>query len=119
MDRATAIPLIALALAAYGVYTALYIPGMLIGPPAPLLLICFIAQVVCALASAVGLWWRHGGAATALILLGAAIAATQLIEVLLGILPYLRAVLVAVLAIVGTLALASYVNRAQPITGGH
>jgi hypothetical protein len=41
----------------------------------------------------------------------ASIVATQLIEVLLGILPYLRAVLVAVLAIIGALLFAMYTDR--------
>lgn len=118
MHRDTILSLVALALAAYGVYTALYIPAMLVGPPMPLLFVCFVAQVVCALAAAIGIWGRRSWAGTALLLLAAAITATQLIEVLLGILPYLRAVLVSVLAIVAALVLAAYVNRAQSITGG-
>ena len=77
----------------------------------PLLVICFIAQVVCALAAAIGLWTGQRWAAAAVGLLAASIAATQLIEVLLGILPYLRAVLVAVMAIVAALLLAAYVGR--------
>ena len=118
MSRDSILSLVALALAAYGVYTALYIPAMLVGPPMPLLLICFIAQVVCALAAALGIWGRRHFAGAAVLLLAAVITATQLTEVLLGILPYLRAVLVSVLAIVAALVLAAYVNRAQSITGG-
>lgn len=112
MNRSVALPLLALALAVYGVYTALYLPAMFVGPPMPLLVICFIAQVVLALAAAVGTWSGRRWAAPVLLLLGASIAATQLIEVLLGILPYLRAVLVGVLAIIGALVLAAYITRA-------
>lgn len=118
MQRDPILSLVALALAAYGVYTALYVPAMLVGPSMPLLLICFIVQVVCALAAGIGIWRRRGWAGTAVLLLGAAITATQIIEVLLGILPYLRAVLVSVLAIIAALVVAAYVNRAQPISRG-
>lgn len=111
MDRSAALPLIALVLAAYGVYTALYLPGMLIGSPAPLLLIGFIAQAVCAIAAAVGLWSKQSWATVFVLLLGASIAATQLVEILLGIVPMLRAVFIAVLAIVGALLLTAWVNR--------
>jgi hypothetical protein len=103
--------LIALVLAAYGVYTALYIPAMLVGAPAPLLLIGFLAQAVCALAAAFGLWTNRGWAGVVIVLLGISITATQLFEVLLGIVPYMRAVLISVLAIAGSLALAAYVRR--------
>jgi len=118
MNRETSLSLLALALGAYGVYTALYIPAMSVGPPMPLLVICFIAQVVCALAAALGIRGRRSWAGTALLLLAAAITATQLIEVLLGILPYLRAVAVSVPAIVAALVFAAYVKRAQSTTGG-
>ena len=111
MNRSAALPLIALVLAGYGIWTALYIPAMLVGPPIPLLLICFILQAVAALAAAVGVWQGRGWAALPIIVLGAAIAATQLIEVLLGILPYLRAIAVAVLAIVAALLLIGFIGR--------
>lgn len=111
MDRSVALPLIALILAGYGVYTALYIPGMLIGPPTPVLLVCFIAQAVFAIAAAVGLFSGQSWAALPVLALGASIAATQLIEILLGIVPMLRAVFIAVLAIVGALLLASMLRR--------
>jgi len=95
----------------YGIYTALYIPAMLVGPPVPLLLIGFIAEAVFAIAAAVGMWTRQPWASVVVLLLGVSIAATQVFEILLGIVPYLRAVLIAVLAIVGALLLAQYINR--------
>jgi hypothetical protein len=110
VERSAALPLLALILAGYGVYTALYIPGMLVGPPTPLLLMCFIAQALFAVVAAVGMWTDQRWAAAPILLLGASIAATQLIEILLGIVPMLRAVLIAVLAILGAFGLAAYVR---------
>ncbi len=103
--------IVALMLAGYGIWTALYIPAMLVGPPAPLLLICFIVQAVAALVAAVGCWQGGAWAALPVLVLGGTIAATQLIEVLLGIVPYLRAVLLAVLAIVAALLLVAFIRR--------
>ena len=110
VSRSAALPLIALVLAGYGIYTALYIPAMLVGPPTVLLLICFLAQAVCAIAAAVGVWSDQRWAAAAVLLLGFSIAATQLVEILLGIVPMLRAVLIAVLAIVAAFVLAAYLR---------
>ncbi len=111
-DRSTALLLIAVALAGYGVYIAGDVPAMLIGQPVPLLLIGFVLQVVCALAAAVGVWRRRPWAAGAVVLLGVSIAATWLIEgFVLGIVAYLHALLVAVLAILVALVIAAYINR--------
>jgi|SRR4029453_3229471 hypothetical protein len=111
MDRSVALPLIALVLAGYGIWTALYLPGLLIGPVSVLLLICFIAQAVFAIVAAVGVWGDQRWAWAPVILLGASIAATQLVEILLGIVPFLRAVLLAVLAIVAAILLSAYLRR--------
>jgi hypothetical protein len=114
-DRSTALSLIVVALAGYGLYIASYVPSMLVGGPAPLLLICFIVQAFCALAAAFGVWRRLPWAGGAMVLLGVSIAATRVIEVfVLGIAAYFHALLVAVLAIAVTLILAAYVNRKAP-----
>jgi hypothetical protein len=110
--------LVALALTAYGVYTALHLPAMFVGPSMPLLIVCFIAQSVCAVGAGIGIWTGRPWAAAAALLLAAAITATQLIEVLLGILPYVRAVLVSVLAIVAALMLAADIKRDPRRTQG-
>ena len=47
-DRSTALLLIAVALAGYGVYVAGYVPAMLVGQPVPVLLLGFVLQAVCA-----------------------------------------------------------------------
>jgi hypothetical protein len=111
-DRSTALLLIAVALAGYGVYIGGYVPAMLVGHPVPVLLIGFVLQAVFALAAAVGVWRGWPWAAGAVVLLGLSIAATWLIEgFVLGIVAYLHALLVAVLAIVVALIIAAYVNR--------
>jgi hypothetical protein len=111
-DRSTALLLIAVALAGYGLYISAYVPAMLLGHPVPLLLICFVLQAVCALAAAFGVWRGHRWAAGVVLLLGVSIAATWLIEgFVLGIVASLRALLVAVLAVVVALIIAAYVNR--------
>ena len=111
-DRSTALLLIAVALAGYGVYSAGYVPAMLVGWPVPLLVIGFVLQAVCALVAAVGVWRGQSWAAGVVVLLGVCIAATWLIEAfVLGIVAYLYALLVAVLAIVVALIIAAYVSR--------
>lgn len=112
-DRSTALSLIAVGLAGYGLYIASYVPSMLAGGPVLLLLIGFVLQAVCALAAAIGVWLRRPWAAGVMVALGVSIATTWLIEgFVLDIVAYLHALLVAVLAIVVALILAAYVNRA-------
>ena len=111
-DRSAALLLIAVALAAYGVYIAGYVPGLLVGRPMPLVLICFVLQVMLALVGAVGVWRGQRWAAGVVMLLGVIIAATWLIDAfVLGIVAYLHALLVAVLAVVVTVLLGLYVDR--------
>jgi hypothetical protein len=112
MNRSTALLLIAVALAGYGVYVASYVPAMLVGPSMPALLIGFVLQALCAFAAALGVWRRGRWAAGAVVLLGVSIAGTWLCEgFVLGIVAYLHAVLVAAIAIIMALVIASYVNR--------
>ena len=116
MNRSTALLLIVVALAVYGVYAASYVPAMLVGPAVPALLIGFVLQAVCALAAAFGVWRGRPWATTALVLLGVSIAATWLFEAfILGIVAYLHALLVAVIAVVVTLVIAAYVKRQRPV----
>jgi hypothetical protein len=115
MNRSTTLLLIAIALAGYGIYRALYIPAMLVGPPVPpLLLIGFLLQAVLGVAAGVGVWRGAAWAPLAIVLLGASTAATALVEgFVLGVIAYLRALLEAVLAIVVSLLIAAHV-RGQP-----
>ena len=116
MERHTALLLIAIALAAYGVYHAIYAIAMLPGPASPLLLLAFALQAVLAMLAAVGVWRQQRWAAAALFLLGASIAATALVEAfVLGIIAWLYALLTAIAAIVIALLLGAYVNRSGPL----
>jgi hypothetical protein len=119
MNRSTARLLIAVTLAVYGVYAASYVPVMLAGPSVPGLLVGFLLQTFCALAAAIGVWRGTRWAAAAVVLLGASLAGTWLFEAfVLGIVAYLRALAVAVIALVVAVIVAAYVNR-EGVTGGN
>jgi len=103
--------LIAFALAVFGIYRAVYLPGMLVGPLEPLLLVGFLLQAACGIVAAFGVWRGASWAPLVIILLGASIALTAVFEVLIGMIAYLRALLDAVVGIIITLLMASYVGR--------
>ena len=112
MERRTALLLIAIALGGYGVYHAIYAIAMLPVPASLLLLLGFSLQAALAIAAAVGVWRERSWAATALLLLGASIAVTALVEAfVLGIIAWLYALLIAIAAIAIALLLAAYVSR--------
>jgi hypothetical protein len=112
MNRSTTLLLIAVALAGYGLYAASFVPAMLVGPAMPALLIGFVLQAVCAFAAAFGVWRTQRWAVGVVVLLGVCIAATWLFEgFILGIVAYLHALLVAVIALVVTWVIARYVGR--------
>jgi hypothetical protein len=116
VERHTVLLLIAIALAAYGVYHAVYAVAMLPAPASPLLLIAFTLQAVLAIFAAVGVWRQQRWAAPALLLLGASIAATALLEAfVIGIIAWLHALLIAIAAIAIALLLGAYVNRSGPL----
>ena len=116
MERHTALLLLAIALAAYGVYHALYAIAMLPGLASPLLFFAFALQAALAILAAIGVWRQQRWAAAALLLLGASIAATALVEAFfLGIIGWLYALLIAIAAIVIALLLGAYVNRSGPL----
>jgi hypothetical protein len=112
MNRSTTLLLIAVALAAYGVYAAGHALAMLVGASEPVLLLCFILQAVCAFAAALGVWRRLRWAAAVVVLLGVSVAGTCLIAAfVIGIVAYLYALVIAVLALLITLILAAYLGR--------
>ena len=111
MNRSTALLSIAIALAGYGVYRALYIPALVVGPSAPLLLIGFLLQAGLGVVAGVGVWRAAPWAPLVIVLLGASIAATALVEAfVLGIVAYLRALLEAAVAILVGFVIAAYVG---------
>jgi hypothetical protein len=116
MERHTALLLIAIALAAYGVYQGLYAVAMLAAPGSPLVLAEFALQATLAILAAVGVWRQQRWAAASLLLLGASIAATALVDAfVLGIVAWLYAFLIAIAAIAIALFLGAYVNRPGPL----
>ena len=104
--------LIAVGLGAYGLYRALYLPAMLIGPLIPLLLAGFLLQAVFGILAGIGVWRGARSAPLVVVLLGASIAATALLQgFVFGIVAYLRALLEAVAAIALALLIAAYVKN--------
>jgi peptidoglycan/LPS O-acetylase OafA/YrhL len=110
VNRSTALLLIAIGLVGFGVYRALYLPGMFVDPQAPLLLVGFLLQAAFGIAAGVGTWRRARWAPLTIGLLCVSIVATALIEVIIGMIAYLRALLDAVVAIVVTTLLVRYVR---------
>jgi hypothetical protein len=103
---------VAILLAAYAVYTGSFLPAMLAGPASPVLLVAYILQTILALAAAVGVWLGRAWAANAILALGAVVAVTWLVEAFaLGIVAYLYAIGIAVVALVLAVAGYSYVCR--------
>jgi hypothetical protein len=116
LERSLALLLIGGGLGAYGVWQAFSAIAMLPGLTSPLLLLAFALQAVLAILAAVGVWRQKRWAGAALLLLGAAIAATALIEAfVLGIIAWLYALLFSIAAIVIALILAAYVNRSRAV----
>lgn len=114
MNRSMTLVVIAIVLAAYGLYAASFVPVLLVGAPTPWLLIGFVLQAVFAFAAAFGTWRSRRWAAGAAILLGVSIAITWLFEAfVLGIVAYLNALAVGAIAIIATLVIAAYLNRAR------
>lgn len=111
MNRSTALLLIAITLLGFGIYRALYLPGMLVDPQAPLLLIVFFLQAAFAIAAGLGVWRRTSWATLAIGLLGASIVATALIELLLGVIAALRALLDAGVAVLLTILIIAFVRK--------
>jgi hypothetical protein len=71
VNRSTALLLIAIALVGYGIYRALYLPGMLVDPQVPLLVVVFSLQALFGIAAGVAVWRRASWAPRARGLLGA------------------------------------------------
>jgi hypothetical protein len=101
-------------LAAYGLYVASLVPGLLVAPVSPVLPVAYIAQAALACAAAAGVAMRRGWAANLILVLGAVVAATWLIEAFaLGIVAYLRAIGIAALAVI--LAIVAYGSACRQV----
>lgn len=111
MNRSTALLLIAIALVGFGIYRALYLPGMLVAPQVPLLPVVFFLQALFGIAAGIAVWTRASWAPLAIGLLGASIVATALIEVFIGVIAALRALIDAGLAVLLGILLISFVRN--------
>ncbi len=117
MSRHPFIAAIAVALAGYAIYVALYVPPLVVGGRVPVILGCFVVQACVALAAAVGVWRGSAWAPFMTVLLGISIATTQLVEALgLGIIAADRAIVIGAAALVVTVAAAMYVARTRGLT---
>jgi len=111
MRRTPADILITVVLAAYGLYAASYIPGLLVAPVPPILLISRILEAVFGFAAAVGVWNGERWAPLAILALGLTIAVMWLVEAfVLGIVAYLNALAAAVIVAILFMAGAFYVQ---------
>lgn len=112
MERPVALKLIGVVLAIYGIDRALLLPAFLAGPPAALLLACILVETIAAFVAAIGLWRDERWAPVATVVLGAAIAATQLVEAaFLGIIALDRAIIVGAAAVLVAIVIALFAAR--------
>jgi hypothetical protein len=102
----------------YALYAASFLPGMLVAPTAPILLIGTVAKTALAFACGIGTWTGQRWAPAIVILTGVVIAALWLsYGFVLGIVAYFYAVAMAVVAVVVSIVVAGYVKRGAPV--GH
>jgi hypothetical protein len=111
MNRGPIVTAIAIGLGLYGIYIASFVPGLLVGPPIPLMIVGFVAQAVAGVLGAVGVWMGATWAPIAIVVLGAAIAFTSLSEAfLLGIVSYDHALAVSFVGLLITVLIAMYLR---------
>jgi hypothetical protein len=116
MNRGPIVAGIAIGLGLYGIYIASFLPGLLVGPPVPLMIVGFVAQAVAGVLAAVGAWMGLAWAPFAVAILGAAIAFTSLAEAfLLGIVSYDHALAVGLVGLLVTILIAMYLRRPRAI----
>jgi hypothetical protein len=109
MSKGTVTSVVVVALIAYGLYTASYLLPMLVGSPPIMIVVGFALESAAALVAAVGVWWHRSWAPFMLLVLGAAIAFTAIVEgFVLGVVGYNHAVAVAVTGLVLTILAAIY-----------
>ena len=108
MNRDTSLVAIAIALAAWGVFRALYLPGLVSDLSTPLFA-CYLMQAVFGIVAGIQTWRGFPRAPVAIVALFASIALTGAIEIALGVVPWLYALIGAVAALVVGLLLSRFV----------
>jgi hypothetical protein len=109
-NRDTSLVAIAIALVVWGVWHALYLPAML-GDLSTPLFACYLMQTVLGIGGGIETWIGSARAPIWILMLGASIAVTGLIEIAFGIVAWLYAVLGAIAALVVAYLLSRYVAR--------
>ena len=113
MNRPTTLLLLALLVAGFGLYVGLNGIALLLGGGTPLLMLTFLAQGVLGLTAAYGIARAESWAPAVVLVLAALVAATAFVEAFaLGILPWLYALFVAILAVVLALIIGAAVRGA-------
>lgn len=115
MERRTVLLLLSIALAGHGAHRALTSIAMLPAPASLLMLLAFALEAVLAILAAVGVWRGRDWAAAAVLGLGLSISLTALIEVVLGLLGWLIALLIVIAAILVALLLGAWLRRPSPV----
>ena len=111
MDTRFVLRVLALVIGIYGLWLATLLPGLAVAP-ASALLACVAVETVAAFATAIGLWLGSAWAPIATIVLGAAIAVTQIVEgPVLGLIAVDRAILVGAIAVVLAIVIAAVARR--------
>jgi len=114
MSRDALTTVVVVALVAYGLYIGSYLVPMFVGSPPIAIVVGFAVQTIAALAGAVGVLWQRSWAPVMLVVLGAAIAFTAIVEgFVLGLVGFNHATVVAVTGLVLTILAAVYVSRGR------
>jgi len=108
VNRDTSLVAIAIALAAWGVFRALHLPGLVSDLSTPLF-VCYLMQAAFGIVAGVQTWRGSPRATVGIVALFGSIALTGVIEIALGIVPWLYAVLGAVAALVVGFLLSRFV----------
>jgi hypothetical protein len=115
INRSATLMLLALLVGGFGIYAALNGIALLAGGGTPFLAVTMLAQGILGLVAAYGVARAQSWAPAVVLLLALLVAATALVEAfVLGILPWLYALFIAIAALVLALIITAMVGR----TGG-
>ena len=107
--------MIAIGFFLYALYSASFVPGMVVAPAVPILLIGAIAKTALAFACGIGIWMGRSWAPALVVLTGIVVAVLWLIYgFVIGIVAYLYGIAMATVAILVALFVAAYV-RLKPL----
>ena len=112
VNRSAVLLLLALLVAGFGIWASLNGIALLFGGGTPLLTVIFLAEGILGLVAAYGIARAQPWAASVVLLLAVIVAAAALVQAfVLGILPWLYALFIAIAAIVLALIVAAALGR--------